>query len=108
MDGLTVTEQLAAPPKTSVEKLEELIDRLADAKADDTTQRLLLTTLRGLMPTLRRSGYIPDDPAELDNLGLIAARLALSLRSDQAWQPETINDLFLGPQAPQETPEETP
>jgi hypothetical protein len=104
--GVSVAEQLAAAPRSSVEKLEDLLAQLGDAKADDQGQRLLLTTFRPLVPLLRSMGYIPSDPAELDHVLLVGARLALGLRSDSAWQPETIDDLFLGPQPAQDTPRE--
>lgn len=77
MDGLTVPA-----PRTSVEKLEDVLDQLAAAKGTDTTQKLLLTTLKSLLPTLRRGGYIPSDPVELDHLLSVGAGFALSMRSD--------------------------
>lgn len=105
---MSVAEQLAAAPQTSTEKLDALLAQLADARGDDAGQRILLSTFRPLLPLLRQLGYIPTDPAELDHLLLIGARWALGLRSDTAWQPETANDLFLGPESGQETPEEAP
>jgi hypothetical protein len=104
---MSVADQLAAEPQTSVEKLEALLDQVSGAKADDAGQRLMLTTFRPLLPLLRQLGYIPTDPDELDRLLLIGARMALGLRSDAAWQPETVNDLFLGPD-PQEAPDASP
>jgi hypothetical protein len=103
---MNVAEELAAAPRSSVEKLEDLLDQVTGASSDDAGQRLLLSTFRPLIPLLRQLGYIPSDPDELDRLLLIGARMALGLRSDTAWQPETINDLFLGPETGQEAPEE--
>lgn len=96
---MTLPELLSREPRTSVQKLEEALEQLAGAQAGDTHGRMLLTAFRSLLPTLRRGGYIPSDPAELDALLLVAARWTLGMRSDAAWQPETINDLFLGPDA---------
>jgi hypothetical protein len=104
--AVTVAEQLAAAPRTSVEKLDDLLGELAGATGEDAGQRLLITTFRPMLPLLRTMGYIPTDPDELDRLLLIGARMALGLRSDQSWQPETMNDLFLGPDEGQEPPEE--
>jgi hypothetical protein len=105
-DRLSVADQLAAAPQTSVEKLEQMLDELANARGEDQGQRLLLSTFRPLLPLLRQLGYIPSDADELDRLLLIGARMAIGLRSDQAWQPETIDDLFLGPQTAPDAREE--
>lgn len=71
-------------PRSSVEKLEEQLDRLTAAKPEGTAERLLLTTFKTMLPTLKRSGFIPDDPLELDaNLELLS-QWALSMRSDGA------------------------
>lgn len=84
-------------PRSSVEKLEQALEQLTGAKAADAGQSMLLNTLKALLPSLRRLGYIPSDPDELDTILLAGARWMLGMRSDTAWQPEHINDLFFGP-----------
>jgi hypothetical protein len=97
MDDLSVTEQLEAPPRSSVEKLEAGLAQLASAQADDQGSAFALSSLRAILPTLRMLGFVPDDPVELDHLLLIGARWALGLRSDDAWHPASLDELFLGP-----------
>jgi hypothetical protein len=107
MDDRTLTDQLnddddaiaalVGPPRSSVAKLEEGLAQLADAKSDDAGSQFALSSLVAILPTLRRLGFIPNDPAELDHLLLVGARWALGLRSDDAWQPQNLDELFLGP-----------
>jgi hypothetical protein len=87
---------------TSVEKLEAWLGELARARTDDAGMAMVLNTGKSLLPALRRLGFIPDDPAELDVVLLALAKWALVTRSDDAWQPDSLDDLFLGPQ---ETPD---
>jgi hypothetical protein len=87
---------------TSVEKLEAWLGELARARTDDAGMAMVLNTGKAMLPALRRLGFIPDDPAELDVVLLALAKWALVTRSDDAWQPDTLDDLFLGPQ---ETPD---
>jgi hypothetical protein len=115
MDDRTLTDQLnddddaiaalIGAPRSSVAKLEEGLAQLADAKSDDAGSQFALSSLVALLPTLRRLGFIPNDPAELDQLLLIGARWALGLRSDDAWQPQTLDELFLGPESPASAPQ---
>jgi hypothetical protein len=89
---------------TSVEKLEAWLGELARARTDDAGMAMMLNTARSMLPSLRRLGFIPDDPAELDVVLLALAKWALVTRSDDAWQPDTLDDLFLGQEAPDDAP----
>lgn len=91
------------PPRTSVDKLEDALASLAHAKGEDATHGMLLGTFKAMLPTLRKLGYIPDDPAELDTVLLACARWCLGMRSDAAWQPDTIDELFTGPEPATDT-----
>jgi hypothetical protein len=73
-----------AAPRTSVEKLEEALEQLAQARGEGAGDRMLLQTLKSCIPALRKLGYIPDDPAELDRVLELCARWAASMRSDDA------------------------
>jgi hypothetical protein len=74
---------------TSVEKLEAWLGELARARTDDAGMAMVLNTGKSMLPALRRLGFIPDDPAELDVVLLALAKWALVTRSDDAWQPDT-------------------
>jgi hypothetical protein len=89
---------------TSVEKLEAWLGELARARTDDAGMAMMLNTARSMLPSLRRLGFIPDDPAELDVVLLALAKWALVTRSDDAWQPDTLDDLFLGSQEAPDAP----
>jgi hypothetical protein len=89
---------------TSVEKLEAWLGELARARTDDAGMAMMLNTARSMLPSLRRLGFIPDDPAELDVVLLALAKWALVTRSDDAWQPDSLDDLFLGPQEAPDAP----
>lgn len=93
------TGQLIADDElqTSVEKLDGALEELASAQVD-ATHAVLVSTFRATLPMLRRSGMIPTDPAELDATLLACARWCVGMRSDTAWQPETMDELFMGPE----------
>jgi hypothetical protein len=84
--------------QSSVEKLEDWLGQLARARSDDAGLRMMLSTAQAMLPQLRRLGFIPSDPDELDVILLALAKWALVTRSDGAWQPDSLDDLFLGPQ----------
>lgn len=85
---------MTAPPvRSSVEKLDEQLQRLTAARGEDAAQKMLLNTMRACMPALRKMGYIPDDPVELDVVLLAGARWMLLMRSDDAPIPDTVADL---------------
>jgi hypothetical protein len=91
-----VTEPADVLPvgESSVEKLEGWLGELAQARSDDAGMSMVLGTAKAMIPTLRRMGFIPSDPHELDVVLLALAKWALVTRSDDAWQPNTLDDLF--------------
>ena len=91
-----------AETRTSTEKLEGALAQLAAEKGDGQNA-MLLGTFKSLLPVLRRLGYIPDNPAEPDESLLSCARWCLGMRSDEAWQPDTVDDLFMGPEPATDT-----
>jgi hypothetical protein len=97
-----------ADSMTSVQKLESALADLADVQGSDAGQRMLLNTLKAMLPALRKLGYIPDDPAELDTVLLKCAAWALSMRSDDAWQPEDIVELYMPEPRPEQLPDPDP
>jgi hypothetical protein len=85
---------LGLPVRSSVEKLQAIGAELVDVEPDDPMQAALLSMLAGMAPML--TGLLPDDPAELDDLLLVGSRWMLAMRSDDAWQPVDLDELFLG------------
>lgn len=69
---------------TSVEKVNEALDALAEADLSTLgVNALMAVTLRSALP-LVRSQLIPDDPDQLDELLAGCAGFCLNLRSDDA------------------------
>lgn len=81
--------------QTSVEKLSEAMQDLVHAEPADAETAGMLAMLGGLLPLLRK--YLPQDPADLDELLMLGAKWALDLRSDAAWQPENLDDIWMRP-----------
>ncbi|HUR85658.1 MAG TPA: hypothetical protein VMY78_09955 [Solirubrobacteraceae bacterium] len=82
------------PVCSSVDKLHTVAGELGALEPEDAMQAALLTMLSAFAPAL--TAQLPDDPDELDELLLAGARWMLNLRSDDAWTPETIDELYLG------------
>jgi hypothetical protein len=80
-------------PRTSVEKLHDLIAEAKSAKPTDEQTARLRQAFSSLLPMILRFAPIPEDPAELDKLLLVGARVCLRLRSDDAEQPASIAEL---------------
>jgi hypothetical protein len=91
------------PVVSSVDKLRAISAELTSADTDDPMQAALLSVLSGITPML--IPLLPSDPAELDALLLTGARWMLTMRSDGAWQPEDLDELFMGPAAAAATAE---
>lgn len=91
MDDRPVTHEIAAP-RTSVEKLRDGLASLQAMEPEDPGHAAQLAMIGGALPFL--APLFPDDPAELDVILLAAAKWALSLRSDDAWHPEQLDELF--------------
>ncbi len=77
----------AAVTRTSVDKVNAAIDELIEQA--DPMMAMVLGAIAPLLPE-----YLPTDPAELDDQLLTLAKMALTWRSDDAPQPETINQIF--------------
>ncbi len=97
MDDGQLTE--ARGPRTSTQKIAEALGEASSAPVTDQRTARLQQAMGVLMPMIGRLGVIPDDPAELDDLLLKGARLALAMRSDDAELPGTIAEL-LDPEPP--------
>lgn len=92
MADAAVDTRAAQGPRSSIEKLQDLIASAKSAPADPGTAQLR-QTFSAVLPMILRFAPIPDDPAELDQLLLIGASLALRSRSDGASTPSTIAEL---------------
>lgn len=93
MDDLN---RLPALQRSSPDKLRAEIQALASTRSDDPVIDAVMSTMASLMPMF--AGMLPDDPETVDAMLLIGARRCLSLRSDDAWQPADLDELFgLGP-----------
>lgn len=69
---------------TSVEKVNGALDHLAEADLSGLGVNMVMAaTLRATLPLVRQ-GFIPDDPAQLDELLAGCAQFCLGLRSDDA------------------------
>jgi len=93
VDDREVTEE-ALGPRTSTEKIAEALASAGEVVPTDEKTGRLQQMFKMLVPMVSRLGVIPEDPAELDELLLNGARLALALRSDDAETPETIAELL--------------
>lgn len=91
-------DDLSLPPleRSSPDKLRAELHALTATRSDDPILDAVMSTLASLAPLL--GGMLPDDAETVDELLLIGARRCLTLRSDDAWQPADLNELFgLGP-----------
>lgn len=93
MDDLNDLPQLQ---RSSPDKLRAELAALASTRSDDPIIDALMSTMASILPMV--TGMLPDDPEAVDEILLIGARRCLSLRSDDAWQPADLDELFgLGP-----------
>lgn len=93
-DAPTSDALIGLPVVSSTNKLSRVLVQLGEYVPDDPLQAAMLALLGGVSPML--VGLLPTDPSELDELLLAGAKWMLSMRSDDAWAPETITDLYLG------------
>jgi hypothetical protein len=86
---------VAPPALTSVQKIEGALDTAltGDVEGDEKTAQMR-QAFKIIWPMVRRLGIIPGDPAELDDMLLKGAGVAIALRSDGAEQPESIEQLL--------------
>lgn len=83
------------PVTSSVDKLRGVVAELGAIEPDDPMQAAMLAMFAAFAPQL--ASLLPDDPDELDALCLTGAKWMLGLRSDDAWQPADLDELFMGP-----------
>lgn len=108
MEHRSAMTETETPARSSVEKLEDALAELQRSKGADHGHAVILGTFKAMLPALRKLGYIPDDPDELDAVLLTCAAWCLGMRSDDAWQPETVIDLYLPEPADEPNPEPAP
>lgn len=82
---------------SSIDKVQELLTGAGRFEATDEEDARLLQMFQAVGPIVA-TRVIPDDPAELDRMLLSLARWAIELRSDGAWRPVTIEEMFNGPE----------
>lgn len=92
MDDRPLTEPPA--PRSSAQKIEDVLEQLRSTPPDSEQSARMLQVLGMVLPMVRRIGAIPDDPAELDEMLLKGATVALRLRSDWAALPASIDELL--------------
>ncbi|MFL5901237.1 MAG: hypothetical protein ACJ75S_08580 [Solirubrobacterales bacterium] len=90
-------DRVTQEPRTSKDKIGEALAVATELAPTDQRTARLQQAMSVMMPMVQRLGVVPEDPAELDELLLKGARLALAMRSDDAELPETIAEL-LGPE----------
>lgn len=93
-DDEIIDDEVMFPVQSSTAKLAQAMLELQHIEPDGPLTGALLLAFNAMGPML--AGLLPDDPAELDDMLLTVATWLLGMRSDDARQPETINELFLG------------
>ncbi len=87
-------DEVMFPVQSSTAKLAQAMLELQHIEPDGPLTATLLLAFNAMGPMLEN--LLPDDPAELDEMLLTVATWLLGMRSDDAHQPETITELFLG------------
>lgn len=82
-------------PRTSVEKVGELIAGGNGMQPSDPQGAQMLALFKSAAPMITR--FIPQDPDELDATLLGLASMALRLRSDDAAPPPPLEQLLAAP-----------
>jgi len=88
------------PARSSLEKLDDLTGVLPHLAPDSEEGAQALQLATTLLPHVKR--FLPRDPADFDTILLILARYSLLLRSDDAHQVDSLEQLL---EEPDEDPE---